>query len=102
MKVVTLIKMCLNEAYSTAWVGRYLSDMFPIKNGLKKEDVLLSLFSNFALKYAIRRVQVNQGSWKLNGTHLFLVYADDAYIHTIYNIHIHTTNIHTIKKTWML
>jgi len=89
MKVVTLIKMCLNEAYSTSCVGKYLSDMFPIKNGLKKEDVLLPLLSNFALKYAIKRVQVNQGSWKLNGTHQLLVYADDAN---------KLGGIHTIKK----
>jgi hypothetical protein len=37
-----------------------LSDIFPIKNGLEKEDVFLPLLSNFSLKYAVRRVQVNQ------------------------------------------
>jgi hypothetical protein len=31
---------------------------------------------NFALAYAIRRVQVYQVSLKLNGTHQLLVYAD--------------------------
>jgi len=34
MKVLRLIKMCLNETYSTDRVGKHLSDMFPIKNGL--------------------------------------------------------------------
>jgi len=34
-----LIKMCLNETYSTVWVGKHLSDMFPIRNGLKQGDV---------------------------------------------------------------
>jgi hypothetical protein len=43
---------------------------------LKKGDGLLSLLSNFALEYAIRRDQVNQDSLKLNGTHQLLVYAD--------------------------
>jgi hypothetical protein len=28
-------KMYLSEAYSRVWVGKHLSDMFPIKNGLK-------------------------------------------------------------------
>ena len=32
---------------------------------------------NFALEYAIRRVQVNQDGMKLSGTHQFLAYADD-------------------------
>jgi len=56
MKLVRLIKMCLNETYSTAWVGKYLSDMFPIKNGLKHGDALSSLLSNFAVENAIRRI----------------------------------------------
>jgi hypothetical protein len=33
---------------------------------------------NFALAYAIGRVQVNHDGLKLNGTHHILVYADDG------------------------
>jgi hypothetical protein len=35
VKLVMLIKMCLNETYGRVQVGIHLSDMFPIKNGLK-------------------------------------------------------------------
>ena len=47
--------MCLNETCSIIRVG-----MFPIRNGLKQGDALSPLLFNFALDYAIRRVQVSQ------------------------------------------
>ena len=50
MKLVGLIKMCLNETYSRVRVGKNLSDMFPIRNGLKQGDALSPLPLNFALE----------------------------------------------------
>ena len=50
-------------------VGKNLSDMFRIRNGLKEGDALSPLLFNFVSVYAIRRVQVNQDGLKLNGTH---------------------------------
>ncbi len=59
MKLVRLIKMCLIEMYSRIRVGKNLSDMFLIRNGLKQGVGLSPLLFNFALDYAIRRVQIN-------------------------------------------
>jgi hypothetical protein len=55
MKLVRLIKMCLNETYSKVCVGIYLSDSFPIQNGLKQGD---------ALEYDTRNFQEHQ--WDRN------------------------------------
>jgi len=64
MKLVSLIKMCLNETYSKVFVGKHLCHILPIKSGLKQRDALSLLFLNFALEYIIRRVQVHQGGLK--------------------------------------
>ena len=90
VKLVILIQMCLNETYSRVWVGKHLSDMFPIKNGLKQEYALSPLLFNVALEYANRRVQVYQDGLKLNGKRQLLVYAD--------SINILDGSVHTVKK----
>jgi hypothetical protein len=50
MNLVRLIKMCLNEMYNKVLIDTYLSDNFPIQNGLKQGDTLLPLLFNFALQ----------------------------------------------------
>jgi len=90
MKLVSPIKMYLTETYSRAGVGKNLSDVLPIRNGLKQGDALSPLLFNFALVYAIRMVQVKQDGLKLNGTHQLLVYADD--------VNVLGGSVHTIKE----
>ena len=57
---------------------------------MKQGDALSPLLFNFALEYAIRRVQVKQDGLKLNGTHQLLAYVDD--------VNILGGGIHTLKE----
>ena len=64
--------------------------MFPIRNGLKQGDAISPFLFNFAVEYAIRKVQLNQDGSKLNGTHQLLVYVDD--------VNILGGSVHIVKK----
>jgi hypothetical protein len=76
--------------HSNVRIDKHLSVSFPIQNGLKQGDALSPLFFNFALEYAIRKMQENQVGLKLNGTHQLLAYADD--------VNLLRDNIDAIKK----
>ena len=90
MKLVRLIKLCINETYSRVRVGKILFDIFLIRNVLKQGDALSLLFFNFPLEYAIRMGQIIQDGLQLNGAHQLLVYANDD--------NMLGESVHTIKE----
>jgi hypothetical protein len=71
-------------------ICKHLSDTFHTQNILKQGDALSPLLFNFALEYAIKKVQDSQMGLKFNGTHRLLVYADD--------VNLLGDNIDTTKK----
>ena len=45
-KLIRLIKMCLTETNSRVRVGKNLSGMFPIRNGLKRRCIIAIAFQH--------------------------------------------------------
>lgn len=71
MKLILLIKICLNQTCSYVHIGKYLSDAFLIQNSQK---VLIMT----TLKYSIKMGLENQEGLKVSGTYQLQVSADDV------------------------
>jgi hypothetical protein len=59
IKIVRLIKTCLNKICSKICIGIHFSGAFSTQNDLKQRDNLSPLPFNFALEYANSKVQEN-------------------------------------------
>ena len=70
--------MSLNETCNKVRSVQYLSDVHPIKIGLKQEAVSALFHFKCALIYAITEVQTNQKFSKLNETFQLLFNGNDA------------------------
>jgi hypothetical protein len=90
MELVRQIKKRLKETYSKVRIVKHLCDNFSIQNDLKQGVALSPPFLNFALEYAIGKVQKNQVGLKLNGRHQLLTYADE--------MNLLGDNMNTVKK----
>jgi hypothetical protein len=73
MKLVSLIKLHLNEMYNGVRIGKYLPDYFAIRTNSRQGEALLPLLFIFAFEYAYKKVQVRLN---LFWTCQHMIYAD--------------------------
>lgn len=67
MKIVMLIKICLNETYSKACIGKNLSDKFPVQNGLKQGDCFITIAFKLCCRISVCH---QEGPRKQGGTEI--------------------------------
>jgi hypothetical protein len=71
-------------------------DNFLLQSCLNEGDTLSPLFFNFALEYAISKVQENQVGLKMNGAHQLMACADGV---NLLRDNMNTTKKNTVVST---
>ena len=80
MKLVRLIKVCLNETFRRVEVGKHTSDMLPVLEWFETWKCFIAIAFQLCFSVCSRMVQVNRDGLKLIGTHQRLFYAEDVII----------------------
>ena len=60
-KLVRLIKMCLTETYNRVRVGKNLSEMFPIRNGLKQGEENNTILNKISVIVDVGGQRISEG-----------------------------------------
>jgi hypothetical protein len=60
VKLVRLIKTCLNKSCNEVHGGENLFDAFPIQNSMKQGKCFIAIAFQFTAEYGIRKIQENQ------------------------------------------
>jgi hypothetical protein len=90
IKLVRLIKMCLNKTYNKKSVWANICTIRCIQNDLKQGNITSPVLFNFTPEHTIRRSKKNKRALELNGTYLLLVYVHKA--------NLLGKHVHIIKK----
>jgi hypothetical protein len=79
-KLVSLIKITLENSKSKVKIQGQMSEVFQVKRGLKQGDALSTVLFNVVLEKIIINMEINPKGTIFNRTRQYLAYADDVVI----------------------
>jgi hypothetical protein len=79
-KLVSLVKMSLENSKCRVKIQGELSQQFDVKSGVRQGDPLSTVLFNLVLEYAVRSITYNPGGTIFSRQHQLLAFADDICI----------------------